>query len=148
MKTIEFDEKCKSCKGTGIHVGFAEGCSYGVVCHDCDGTGKHHFKHEYEEFTTRIVKEYVETVIEVNPGIGLSGEKNYGGMSYTDFLSGKKFVRGMEMREFVCPAWWYQSADYSKKPNWDTCFPSGAFPSCKHFSAKEKCWERFDKENG
>jgi hypothetical protein len=51
------------------------------------------------------------------------------------------------MRKYTCPAWWYQSADYKKKPNWKECLACGSFSSCKHFSIKQNCWDRFDKES-
>ena len=47
---IEFDEKCKSCKGTGLYVGLAERDGAAVVCHTCKGTGKHHVRIEYDDF--------------------------------------------------------------------------------------------------
>ena len=56
MKVIEFDEKCKSCKGTGIYVGMAERDGAGIVCHTCKGTGCHHVKFEYEDFEGKIVR--------------------------------------------------------------------------------------------
>jgi hypothetical protein len=51
------------------------------------------------------------------------------------------------MRNYTCPAWWYQSADYTKKPEWEECIACGSFSECKNFSNKEKCWEKFDAEN-
>jgi len=53
-----------------------------------------------------------------------------------------------KMRNYTCPAWWYQIADYKRKPDWDECLILGSFSSCAHFSKKEKCWEKWDKENG
>ena len=49
-KIIEFDEKCKSCKGTGVYQGLAEKNGSGVVCYKCKGTGCHHVTFEYEDF--------------------------------------------------------------------------------------------------
>jgi hypothetical protein len=155
MKVIEFDEKCRACKGTGLYVGIAERDGSAVVCHTCNGTGCHHFKYEYEDFTERIPRADVNQVVQVNPGIiigkGAQGGyvlSDFGGMSYQDWQAGKPFEAGMEMRRFVCPAWWYQSADYKKKPDWDECLACGSFSGCSSFKTKERCWARWDKEFG
>jgi len=149
---FEVDEKCQSCKGTGLYVGFAEHDGSAVVCHICKGTGCHHLVHEYEEFKERSVRDDVTHVIEVNPGIGVGADGRYalsdfGGMPYKDWLEGKPFPKGSEMRQFTCPAWWYQSADYHKKPEWDECTSIGSFSRCKHFENKAMCWDRFDGES-
>jgi hypothetical protein len=147
---IEFDEKCKSCKGTGLYVGFAERDGIAVVCHTCNGTGKHHVKFEYEDFEKREERTGIKQVIQTNPGIMMCGGtslEDFGGMDYKDWLNGKSFPMGSEMRKFTCPAWWFQCADYRKKPDWDKCLCCGTFLSCKHFANKHECWERFDKEN-
>lgn len=147
---IEFDQKCPSCKGTGLYVGFAEKDGIAVVCHTCKGTGKYHFVHEYEEFDQRKVRTDVRKVIQHNPGfvVGkVNGDDSWvGGIDYSEWLNGKRFEIGMEMRKSVCPAWWYQSVDYDKKPEWDECIGYGSFSGCKHFSSKEKCWERWNNE--
>jgi len=153
VKIIEIDEKCKTCEGTGLYVGIAERDGFAVVCHVCKGTGCHHFKYEYEDFEHRSMRPDVKQVLEINCGIvaGVGKDKQYtlssfGGMSYQDWLHGKLFAVGMEMRNFVCPAWWYQSADYKKKPKWKECLCCGSFSSCEHFKDKDDCWNRFDKE--
>ncbi len=152
MKTIEFDEKCPSCSGTGLYVGIAERDGAAVVCHTCRGTGKHHFIHKYDEFVSRIESKNVKRVYESNPGICI-GEgdtcklEDFGGMPYDDWINNKKFPNKSEMRKYTCPAWWYQRVDYKKKPNWDICIGCGTFSSCKYFNYKAHCWERFDKEN-
>ena len=66
--TIEFDQKCKSCKGTGLYVGMGERDGAAVVCHRCDGTGKYHFKHEYEDFDGRLKRENIKRVYAANVG--------------------------------------------------------------------------------
>lgn len=142
---IELNEKCKSCDGTGLYKGMAERDGFAVVCHQCEGTGKYHFIHNYEEFEGRQERSNVHTVVQTNPGIVLGGNHNFGGMPYKNWLDGKEFEEGMEMREYVCPCWWYQSADYKKKPEWKEC-GFGAFSACKHFDNKAACWERWDKE--
>jgi len=80
-----------------------------------------------------------------NGGGGLNIER-FGGMPVNAWFAGEKFKRGMEMREFTCPAWWYQSDSSEKKPDWDEC-SWGSFSSCEHFKYKHKCWDRFDGEN-
>ena len=153
-KTIEFDEMCKSCSGTGLYIGIAERDGAAVVCRKCKGTGCFHFKHEYEPFTERRESEStIRQVYETNPGIcigtGENGEYrlgDFGGMPYQDWLDGKGFAIGMENRRSTCPAWWYQSANYNLKPSWEEC-NFGMFSGCKHFSNKHQCWQRWDLEN-
>jgi hypothetical protein len=149
---VEFDEQCQSCKGTGLYVGMAERDGAAVVCHTCKGTGCHHFVHEYEPFTIRHRRGAVKRVLEANPGIGIGEGQGYkltdfGGMEYEDWLTGKPFPGGSEMRRFVCPAWFYQSANSKLKPDWKQC-GYGMFNACVHFGDKAQCWARFDKEKG
>jgi len=148
---IEHDEECKACKGTGLFSGISEGDGLAVVCNRCTGTGCHHVKIEYDDFEGRKIRPNTRQVLEVNPGV-MVGEGNgfkltdYGGMSYDDWLAGKPFERGMEMRKFTCPVWWYQSADYKLKPNWAECVGCGSLSGCEHFPGKSECWARFDRE--
>jgi hypothetical protein len=152
-KVIEFDEQCKDCNGTGLYKGMAERDGAAVVCCTCKGTGCHHFKHTYDEFTGRKSLPGIERVYETNPGICI-GKFNghtleqFGGMPYEDWDAGKPFPAGSENREFTCPAWWCQRADYSHKPNWNGCNVSlgASFSHCPHFCTKEQCWERWDRE--
>lgn len=151
-KTFKVKEKCQQCKGTGIYDGFGERDGCGVVCYNCKGTGCHKYEHTYEEFEEREVNSKIKHVLETNPGISVgSGNgyllKDFGGMPYKEWLNGKPFVFGMEMRKFSCPAWWYQSANYDLKPNWKECRLGGIFSNCNNFEQKHKCWERFDAEN-
>ena len=144
---IEFDEICKSCSGTGIYKGFAELEKVGVICHTCKGTGCHHVRIEYEDFIKKIRRDDINSVVEVNPGIGISDDINeFGGMSYQDWWNEQPFKLGMENRKYTCPAWWYQSANYELKPSWDECIGCGGFSGCDSFKDKSKCWERFDRE--
>jgi hypothetical protein len=147
---IEYDCKCQSCNGTGIYVGMAEHDGFGVVCNSCKGTGCTHRVIEYDDFDGLKKIDNVKQVVQCNPGfcLGVNEKytyKSFGGMSYEDWWSGKKFMTGSEMRQFVCPCWWYQTADYKKKPDWREC-EWGSFSLCSHFATKEKCWERWDKE--
>ena len=159
---IEFDCECESCKGTGVYVGVAERNGSAIVCYDCKGTGKAHCKVTYRDFEGRRKAASVKWVVQANPGIviGIGGTRNekteyelsdFGGMPYSQWLEDVPFPRGSEMRRFTCPAWWYQSADCNKKPDWSTgevvCRGIGSFSSCDHFCEKEKCWVRWDREN-
>jgi hypothetical protein len=157
MKTIEYDCECDSCKGTGLYQGFAEKDGAAVVCHTCDGKGWFHEKITYKETDkNRKGRKGIKRVFITNPGIGIGegpvdGKKlkleDFGGLSYADWAAGKEFGEGTEMRAYTCPAWWYQSADNDKKPEWKECQFCGCFSDCKHYHDKAKCWERFDKEN-
>jgi hypothetical protein len=155
MKEFTVYEKCPACKGTGIYVGMAERDGMGVVCYQCKGTGCFHFTHTYEEFVVREKRTGVKQVLEVNPGIAVgTGNGSYklsdfGGMPYSDWLLGKPFTVGMEMRKFTCPVQWYQTANYKKKPEWEECYSLlGSYISkCKNFPTKAACWRRWDEEN-
>lgn len=153
---IEYDCECPSCKGTGVFIGMAERDGAAVVCHTCKGTGCKHVKIEYDDFTKKHIRPNVERVFQTNPGIMIGkGEYEgkqltldmFGGIPYEQWIMDGKFDFGTEMRSFTCPAWWYQSADYELKPNWDWCSAFGSFSNCKHFPDKSLCWERFDKEH-
>ena len=150
---LEIDAECTDCKATGVFVGMAERDGSAVVCSTCKGTGKHHRVIEYDDFEGRKIRSGVKHVVQVNPGICIGQSENdkyrysdFGGIPYHAFLEGKAFPPKSEMRGFTCPAWWYQSADYKRKPGWDECLSVGSFSSCKNFGTKSKCWERFDKE--
>jgi hypothetical protein len=160
---IKYDCQCESCDGTGLYRGFAEKNGFAVVCHTCKGSGKTHVKIEYDDFEGRQERSGVTRVLQTNPGISVGmgqsssssykgnpkflGLESFGGLSYEDWKAGKKFGKGTEMRQFSCPAWWYQSVDYDKKPNWKECIGCGSFSSCENFKNKDKCWNKFDKQN-
>ena len=152
--TIEFNEVCQSCNGTGLYVGMAERDGAAVVCHDCRGTGCHKFHHKYEEFVIRKERSGVERVFQTNPGICIgrgNGHRlaDFGGMPLKEWEQGLPFVAGTENRKFTCPCWWYQSADYDRKPEWKECedMLGRTFSGCPHFGKKAECWARWDKEN-
>lgn len=166
---IEFDCECESCKGTGVYVDLAERNGLAVVCHTCEGSGEVHRKITYRDFEGRKKRTDVQRVVQAkpdvvqaNPGIavGTGIERNgkteyelsdFGGLPYGQWLEGAPFPKGSEMRRFTCPAWWYQTADCDKKPDWRdgevVCRGIGSFSSCDHFCEKEKCWARWDREN-
>ncbi len=150
-RRFETEAKCEDCKGTGLYVGLAERDGMAVVCHTCKGTGCRKIIVNYEDFEGRKERKGIKRVIETNVGI-ITGEKDdlkldhFGGMPYEDWKNGKIFPPKSEMRNFVCPAWWYQSANYDLKPNWEECIGWGTFSGCKCFLTKEKCWTKFDAE--
>jgi len=128
----------------------AEKNEFAVVCRTCAGTGKHHFEHNYTKFTRRKDTTGVKRVIECNPGIGVGIDakqnltyESFGGMPFKEWEAGLPFPKGSEMRNYTCPAWWYQCVNYDLKPAWEEC-GFGAFSNCEHFKSKEKCWKRFD----
>ncbi len=152
MNIIEYDEECPDCKGTGIKVGSYERDGAGVICHKCNGTGKKHVYIEYKPFTKRNTRDDVERVFEVNPGVciealGKYGLEAFGGMAYEEWLSGRPFPPGSEMREFVCPAQWEQ-ARKSGFECWWCLIPVGeTFSNCMYLAIDNLCWSIWDKEN-
>lgn len=150
---IELKHKCKSCGATGLYSGMGEDKACAVVCHTCKGTGCQKFTYEYEDFDGKQINPTIQWVYETNPGIrvGVGGGydfKDFGGISYDEWAPSGMFPPQCENRRFTCPAWWYQSADYKRKPDWDECDTSlgGTFSGCEHFSNKRECWARFDRE--
>ena len=145
---IEIDCECSDCGGTGIYCGFAEAEGTGVICHGCKGAGHVTIKISYKDFVGRQHRKGIKKVFQTNPGVGLGVEMN-GGMDYQEWFESKKVCwEGKEQREFSCPAWWYQCADYNKKPFWKECIGCGSFSSCDNFETKNKCWDKWDKEFG
>lgn len=150
---LEFDCECEDCSATGLYQGMGERNGAAIVCYHCDGTGKVHRKLTYRDFEGRKRKDGIRRIYQTNPGIGI-GEGNgyvledFGGMPYEAWLEGCSFGPGMEDRKHTCPAWFYQSADYKKKPDWHECLDSlgGTFSQCPHFCNKSACWQRWDKE--
>lgn len=147
---MKIEIECKACYGYGIYTGMAERDGSAVVCTTCKGTGKQIL--EYTPFSERKISYSVTRVVESNPGIVIGESdstklEDFGGMSYEDWVQGYPFPPKSENRVYTCPAWWYQGVNYKLKPNWDDCLIVGSFSSCKHFSYKEKCWKRFDREN-
>lgn len=148
---LEFDTKCSACRATGLYVGMAERDGAAVICSRCKGTGCHRLVIKYEDFEGRKPRERVERVYRTNPGICIANGNGYtledfGGIPYEAWVAGEGFPPGTENRRSTCPAWFYQCADDSKKPDWEECLPCGAFSSCKQFPNKHRCWERWDKE--
>lgn len=155
MKRIEIEYECKDCDGTGLYVGMAEHDGAAVVCRICKGSGKAIHVFEYEEFSGKKTRgDEVKRVYETNPGIAIGENakiklEDFGGMTYSDWLSGVKFTRYMEDRKFTCPKWWYQCVKNDLQPKWDKCDENigRRFSDCPRFGDKSLCWARFDKEN-
>ncbi len=148
---LHYDCQCESCKGTGLYIGWAERDGFAVVCHSCQGTGRRDIIIKFTPFTGRVKPSNVVRVLQVNPGIivGCGGHKReeFGGMDFQEWWGGKPFPPGSEMRNFTCPAWWYQSVAYDKKPDWKECISSGLFSLCRYFKAKAQCWERWENDD-
>ena len=153
-KVFEVKEKCQACKGTGVYVGMAERDGAGVICSKCKGTGCFHFKHEYEKFADREVRDDIRRVYKTNPGIvvGEGGGRyrleDFGGIPYEAFLAGQEFPVGSEDRSHVCPKWWTQNCG-EVGPRWGACDNAWGkhFSDCKYFPVKHQCWEKWDKES-
>lgn len=140
---IEIDRKCEACKGTGVYVGIAERDGFGVVCNRCGGDGHYMERIQYEDFEKRERREDVVTILQRNPGFVAAGDPKsgrFGGIPYDDWLAGKGFPPGSEMREFSCPAWFYMKVVMEK------CYDSLGmrYSKCPHFGNKAQCWIDWD----
>ena len=153
---IQWVQQCNACKGVGLYVGLGEGrgredyAGSSVVCSRCRGTGRREQDIEYREFDgLQEPAPDVAHVWAVNPGIMAHPDYVSGGVTLKEWQDNPQSVNrlGAEMRSHTCPAWWYQLADYEKKPQWNECLGAGRFSDCKRFGMKSECWEKFDKEN-
>lgn len=152
------DVECRSCKATGLYRGMAERDGFAVVCGTCKGTGSEKIEIDYIEFKERKESGNVKRVLLCNPGImiGINEERgftyeSFGGIPYDDWQNlknPKKFPSKTEDRNHTCPAWFWQTADYKRKPDWGECYDlfGTSFNKCKYFKEKDKCWKRFDNE--
>jgi hypothetical protein len=153
MPVIEWVQECNDCKGTGLYAGVGEKGGAAVVCYRCDGTGRLERRVEYSEFTGRKKHPKARHVYYRNPGVCVdAGVVVPGGVPVEEWERDPESPRrhGAEMRQHVCPAWWYQTVDYDRKPKWDRCIGIGAFHDCKHHQTPERlvaCWARWDEEN-
>jgi len=156
MKTFDVKHECKACDGTGLYVGICERDGAAVVCNKCKGTGEQRTIFKYKEFEGRQQPtKKVKRVYEVNIGIVIGEDEqlklsDFGGMPFADWNDGKPFPKKSENRECTCPAWWYQSVDYDKKPRWKdeerSCIGIGSFSNCEFFNQKDGCWGKWDEE--
>lgn len=150
-QVFEVNEQCPTCEGTGLFVGPAERDGAAVVCRKCKGAGHYHCRYEWIPFTGRKPRDDIVRVFAANPGVHISCIHGlslvaFGGMSFDDWDASKPFPAKAEMRNYTCPAWWYQCDPAHTKPEWERC-TYGTFPGCAHFACKDECWARFDEEN-
>jgi len=146
------DVECDVCRGTGLYCGFAEHDGGAVVCKSCRGDGYKNIDLQYSKFTGLKDKEGIKRVFETNAGIGIGEDKerdiklsDFGGVLYEDWKENKQFPKGAEMRTYVCPQWWLQSAG-KNKVEWEECKICGLYSACAYFKGKTACWARYDKE--
>ncbi len=153
QRIIEFDEECQCCNGTGLFVGSSERDGAAVVCLECKGEGVCYRVIAYKPFTCRKERDGVKRVFKGNAGISI-GEtegkctlEDFGGIPYyPNWLQGDPFPAGSEMRKFVCPYGWVQNVE-NKGLDWEECLLLvDTFSTCKHFPAKQACWDRYDAE--
>ena len=139
---------CRACKATGLYVGMAERNGAAVVCRECKGTGKQNIVFEWDDFDGKQdPPDGVTRVYATSAGIVSAPDVVPGGVSVAEWKTNPKSVHriGAEMREHTCPEWWYQSANYALKPDWNECRLVGQFSKCSHFANKSECWRRFDR---
>lgn len=147
--TISYTCACSDCAASGLYQGMCERDGAAVVCRTCRGTGRREIHVSYLPFLGRRSADGVVRVYQVNPGIVVDGLGTVpGGCSREEWEQDQSAPArvGAEMRGHTCPAWWYQSADYKRKPAWPECIGSRSFCDCPHFPAKAGCWERWDRE--
>ena len=145
---MQINIECKSCGATGIYHGFAEGDGVGVVCHNCKGTGCVLFN--YDPFRSKKLREDIEIVFKT--AVLYKLEKNSeGGITYQKwFKNPSELDRGHEDRGRTCPLLYYQNVNFELTPKWEECkclVGCMSITSCIHYPNKDKCWERWDREN-
>lgn len=79
--TIEIE--CSSCGGTGVYCGFMEPKGTGVVCIDCNGTGKAYFT--YHPFERKKAKRGVQTIYLSGGKLFIAGGPRGNGIPYKEF---------------------------------------------------------------
>ena len=145
MAQTELTIECRSCNATGIYQGLAERNGIVIVCSTCGGSGAETVSHTL--FTERHVVSWPTTVFAAGTQYVMSDEAR-GGVPYSDWLVDPDSARadGAEARDYACPASWYSTVDMARHPGWPECdLPiATTFMDCPLFSAKEKCWERWD----
>lgn len=87
-KSASVEAECGYCGATGIYRGFAEPEGVGVVCLNCNGTGRTVIR--YAPFSGRKTRRDVKTVRRsrgafIATGVGPTGDP----VSYQKFLAGK-----------------------------------------------------------
>ena len=127
--SITIERECTVCDSTGLYIGMGERDGSAIVCYVCDGTGCVKETIKWNSFKKRKDRNKVLRVFLKNPGISIGSGvvegkhlylKDFGGMTHNQWLNlahPDVFPDGTEMRKFTCPAWWWQSVDYKKKPD-------------------------------
>jgi len=159
MPTIKKLIECKSCSGTGVYQGMAEGHGCGVVCTTCKGSGAFEYTFTYNEFKGKRTKDGISRVYKSGYGykIGL-GKINFvgigeidmdkKGVSYTEFLSGQMPAH---IQELCCPMLADQGACHAIDGFVQQCKKLdgrgwiGHIPNCNYASKKSLCWDRFTR---
>ena len=142
---ITIEHECDECGGTGLYVGAAERYGAAVVCDACEGAGWVTTVFNWIPFTARRHRTGVIRVHECNPGIVITADPEFGGISIEDWEQGKPFPKGSENRKYTCPAWWLGSLSDASGP-FDECASTGRFYECSRFLNKQACWEQWDKQ--
>jgi hypothetical protein len=147
---IRVKHECGSCHGTGLYSSMGESKHAAVVCRPCKGSGCR--ETVFQPFTGRKELPGIQRVYQANPGIK-TGTGNghtlddFGGMPTADWIAGKPFTKGSEMRKFTCPRWWTQCVG-GPMPEWEACSSclGSSFSQCVHFPEKAECWDLWDDE--
>jgi len=158
-KKIDMFIQCPSCKGTGIYSGMGESENTGVICYQCNGTGKYHYTYQYEEFTERKIRKDIDRVYLSGYGYKIAtGIINFSkvgeidmdkeGVSYAEFLSGKM---PEHIKKLACPMLAAQGACRDIKGFTDICNKLNGgwlsyIPDCKNRCNSDECWKRFEKK--
>jgi hypothetical protein len=149
-KVFEAYIECQSCNGTGLYVGMAERDGSAVVCSQCDGTGKQHYKFTYRPFVSRVDRKDVRRVYKTAGTYTIYPDDvtteadgliqfSKGGASYEDWRRG---VEPLPLKDIHCPlqhtgqTW---SAPYCKE-NY-----IGTISLCKNRCNKAECWDIYEK---
>ena len=152
--------ECRSCKGTGVYVGFAEHDGAAVVCHSCDGSGKINFSQTFTKFSGKKIKKGVKRVYDGSHGYVITAKdiicegKNFPfsevGVDYESWFNEGK--EPLPLKFLICPYLHtnqsLQSEDknnlYKYRCNNKLSF--GSITNCKCFKDKETCWKIYDGE--
>lgn len=110
-----------------------------------------HFK--FEPFTGRKGRPEVTHVVRWTGGFVLNPTLARHAVSYETWKRDRSVIDqpGREDRERLCPAWWYQTANYKLKPDFNDDERQcgfGAFSRCRFFEQKAGCWAKWDREYG
>ena len=147
---IRIEAECKACRASGIFAGAYEQDGAGLVCDECNGTGK--VMVEYTPFEGRKKRDDVKKVF-LNTKHMISGNMT-GGASYEDWLSDPNSIYKPENapRGLICP---YEHDIHTPTatpniPLWNQCekllTPGKLITTCPFYYKKSFCWKQFDDE--